>query len=568
MQKLIANLAQTHRNELVVCWDNFDYNQGVRHQTLDEPSKHVSATTGKLCIGRSIPAGGLQRSMLHLDVKLTSLDIWNANGNKEDEILYNCQRYWIAEAIRYTHRTAVESVFDRDNSMLWPELPSVKRLPVHQTRNYTLSPILENEGTISGTYKVIDEIFTGQLNLDREKEFDGPLRLVFGDQKTVSLVRTVQKERQEAGHPYDQYKWLLPIPGLFHWRTNYMDMIHDTYSGSESAATESTLYHNKNILGCIQGHKSPFHHKEEVATRAFDARVTACFYRSLPAQVRPADYSQVDNYIHKLSCATFMEKVNEIREYIFLAKEQSDPVDEEFLAHARFLQQMETYKTLKLAIKLGDVGLIKRVLARCCLLFHGSGQSKYAFLSLYMTWLTQTGAADKVLQDAILANGLVNLRGAKDSHFEMDRLNELLNLEFRTLVALRRASTMEISELFRRAALTASYCTGLKVDFEATFGEYSNGRHQVKDASTEVRNLAFQIWSSDSIIKQPHGRSSPFKPRDILQKGVAKLNVGVDKFNKSVVEGRWEEDQDLANATSTPIAVLDDIVNLDDDDIG
>ena len=67
--------------------------------------------------------------MLHLDVKLTSLDIWNANGNKEDEILYNCQRYWIAEAIRYTHRTAVESVFDRDNSMLWPELPSVKRLP-------------------------------------------------------------------------------------------------------------------------------------------------------------------------------------------------------------------------------------------------------------------------------------------------------------------------------------------------------------------------------------------------------------------------------------------------------
>lgn len=71
-QQLIASLAQTHRNELVVCWDNFDYNQGVRHQTLDELSKHVSATTGKLCICRGIPAGGLQRSMLHLDVKLTS----------------------------------------------------------------------------------------------------------------------------------------------------------------------------------------------------------------------------------------------------------------------------------------------------------------------------------------------------------------------------------------------------------------------------------------------------------------------------------------------------------------
>lgn len=142
-----------------------------------------------------------------------------------------------------------------------------------------------------------------------------------------------------------------------------------------------------------------------------------------------------------------------------------------------------------------------------------------------------------MLQDAILASGLVNLRGAKDSHFEMDRLNELLNLEFRTLVTVRRASTMEISELFRRAALTASYCTGLKVDFEATSGEYSNGRHQVKDASTEVRNLAFQIWSSDSIIKQPHGRSSPFKPRDILQKRVAKLNIEVGKSTKVLWKG-------------------------------
>jgi len=143
-----------------------------------------------------------------------------------------------------------------------------------------------------------------------------------------------------------------------------------------------------------------------------------------------------------------------------------------------------------------------------------------------------------VLQDAILANGLINLRGAKDSHFEIDRLNELLNLEFRTLVAHRRASTIEINKLFRRAALTASYYTELKVDFEATFGKYSNGRHQVKDASTEVRNLAFQIWVSDSIIKQPQGRSSPFNPKDILQKGVANLNAGVDKFNKSVVEGQ------------------------------
>lgn len=175
------------------------------------------------------------------------------------------------------------------------------------------------------------------------------------------------------------------------------------------------------------------------------------------------------------------------------------------MAHERFLQQGETYKSMKQAIKVHDVGLVQRVFPRCSLLFQGSEQPKYVFLSLYMTWLTQIDAAEPVIRDAILANELVNLRGANYSHFEMDRLNELLNLEFRSLVALRRTSTEEISELFRRAALGATYNTDLKVEFEATFGKHSNGRHQVKDASSEVRNLALQIFRSRSISQRPRG---------------------------------------------------------------
>src|SRR5436305_2072603 len=96
---------------------------------------------------------------------------------------------------------------------------------------------------------------------------------------------------------------------------------------------------------------------------------------------------------------------------------------------------MESYKTLKYAIKHADVDLIKRALARCCLLFHGTNKSKYAFLSLYMVWLTQTGAASEELQEPIWANGLVNLRGAADSWFEMDRLNEFFNLHMKILMA-------------------------------------------------------------------------------------------------------------------------------------
>jgi hypothetical protein len=306
-----------------------------------------------------------------------------------------------------------------------------------------------------------------------------------------------------------------------------------------------------------------------VATRAFDARVTALFYRLLPPSVCASQSAQVDNYIRKLSRTTFHRRVEEIRQYIFTAAEQSpdkfEPIDHEFSAHAKFLQQMETYKSLKYAIKHADIGLIKRVLARCCLLFHGSDKTKYAFLSLYMTWLTQTDAATKELQDAILTNGLVNLRGTNDGWFEMDRLNEFFNLQMKVLMATRRTSTIDTTELFRCTALTASYCTDLKVAIEAAFGKYSNGRHQIKDASREVRHLAYQIAASRSIIKHPGGRSSPFQPDDILQRGVKLLNGGVKRFNRRVVEGRWGEEEDLGNATSMPIAVLGDIITIDDD---
>jgi len=47
--------------------------------------------------------------------------------------------------------------------------------------------------------------------------------------------------------------------------------------------------------------------------------------------------------------------------------------DEEFINHVRYLQEVETYCTLKYAIKHADVGLLQRVLPRCLLYFHGSG---------------------------------------------------------------------------------------------------------------------------------------------------------------------------------------------------
>ena len=55
----------------------------------------------------------------------------------------------------------------------WLELPSIERLPPRKTPHYSLGPILENKGTISGTYSVIDIVFTKQLGYNRVEDFGG-----------------------------------------------------------------------------------------------------------------------------------------------------------------------------------------------------------------------------------------------------------------------------------------------------------------------------------------------------------------------------------------------------------
>lgn len=130
-----------------------------------------------------------------------------------------------------------------------------------------------NESTTEGTYRVVEDVLLGQLGDDGDIDLDGFLQLVYGDQKTASLLNAVKKERAESCRLFDRFSWVLPIPGLFHWRMNFLDMNFELYAAADHPTVESTVHHNKVYLGCVQGHKSPFH--EEVATRSLDARITA-----------------------------------------------------------------------------------------------------------------------------------------------------------------------------------------------------------------------------------------------------------------------------------------------------
>lgn len=535
----------------MISWDNFDYNQNVRHQTLRDSGSHFCATTGKACLGQYIPDGGLDRAQFHPKVKLQSPHIVLNDGNRENETMFQRQNHWIAEAIRYVHGTAIDAIFQKNNDSQhqYPEFPVIDRLPPQQTVHHDLGPILQNEGTVKGTYGVLHDIFKAQFKLNDQTHpfWTNKIQLIYGDQKTVSLIQTVQKERINSIQPYDRFAWLLAIPGLFHWRTNFIEMIYAVFSqtgGDTSIGT--TLSHNMCFLNYKYGHNSPFHHKEEAALKAFDARVLAIFYTFLPEGVSPQSRSAVDKLIIQSGPKWFNKQVENIRQLIFnynllfpAPTESSDLFDHELAAHAKFIAHMEVYKTLKQAIRVADIGLMKQAFPRSSILFQGASKSKYASLSLYMTWLTSTAAADEPLQRAILANGLVNLRGSGNSWFEIDRLNEFLNLQMKTIMSARRTSTEDLQTLFERTAQTNNYSSELREIMESTFGRYINGRHQVKAADNDIYSLAWQLYTTNSTRHKKTGRDHPFKPLDLNNKGALGLQKQISQFNDLIVYRKW-----------------------------
>ncbi|KAH8589082.1 hypothetical protein B0O99DRAFT_340651 [Bisporella sp. PMI_857] len=265
----------------------------------------------------------------------------------------------------------------------------------------------------------------------------------------------MQAEQVDAFAAYDRKDWLIGVAALFHLRMNFLWLMQRTHYGNMERQDASTLYHNINFWGRknIPADRAAFQVLEELVLHSFDARVVGLLYTRLEQRgIDTSEQDEVDKAIQDMNAKGFMDLVEDVRRSAFepqawrpsKEKYANNTVDEEFLSHARYLQQMIVYKTLKYGIKNGDIGLIDRVIGVCCFYFEGTGQSNYAFEMLYLKRLTSTKACDKELRLAILSNRLVNPHGRRDTWQEVDRSLEYLNLELKRELWARRTSTFRI----------------------------------------------------------------------------------------------------------------------------
>jgi len=198
-----------------------------------------------------------------------------------NEVSAEIDTFFIVEAIRTAYPGPVKVIFAKPD-VSYPVMPAVELLEPRTTDSKTLGPILFNEGTLDSAYEVTENIYKHQLCTD-DKEFDNRLFLVYGDQKTSSLIRSMQREQVEASSAYDRKDWLIGVAALFHLRMNYLWLMQRTHYGNMEQQDASTLYHHINFWGRkrIPSDRAAFQVLEELVLYSFDVRVVSLFYTRL-----------------------------------------------------------------------------------------------------------------------------------------------------------------------------------------------------------------------------------------------------------------------------------------------
>ena len=253
--------------------------------------------------------------MVHCEVPLTIEDLLYSPGAAVyDETAANIDTYFIAEAIRTAYPESVKSIFAKSN-ITYPAMPAVELLEPRKTDSKTLGPILFNEGTLDGSYEVIESIYKHQFQLD-DTEFDDRLFLAFGDQKTSSLIRSMQAEQVDASAAYDRKDWLVGVAALFHLRMNFLWLMQRTHYGTMEQQDASTLYHNINFWGRknIPADRAAFQVLEELVLHSFDARVVGLLYTRLEQDgIDTSEQDNVDQAIQDMNAQGFMDLVEDVR---------------------------------------------------------------------------------------------------------------------------------------------------------------------------------------------------------------------------------------------------------------
>lgn len=209
--------------------------------------------------------------------------------------------------------------------------------------------------------------------------------------------------------------------------------------------------------------------------------------------------------------------------------------------HVCFYRIMEPYMTLYYAIKNGDIGLLKHAMREVCIILQAPAalKPKYARAMLRQVHIFDKKVADPILQEAYLANALINPRGKPQSFYEIDLLLEYQNREFKRFCTDCGSSLQENDEIFWLHDLLVDVLRKVRSSMNRIIiGKEKDVFCPQKDASFDILSLVDQLHRSKSTYPEGPKRGKIYfsenQVPNLVQLGLTHLSRAVKAYKEAV----------------------------------
>ncbi|KAI9061340.1 hypothetical protein FKP32DRAFT_1604925 [Trametes sanguinea] len=322
----------------------------------------------------------------------------------------------------------------KDNPLLHPApRPGSLRIGSESlVQQYVLDTVHLEEASYDGNSKVLDE-WLRQLKLntpEMQKHLGTDLVIPWiGDQLTASRLRGLVQFRCDDSNSFERLDWLVPNFGWFHLMFAFESSLHSQYYGTR---TGLGLVHAFDVLDRrglqTTSTQGTFHHTfEEAIDHTLEAHLRALWCSAGGVEslgdlrsLSPEQLLALATRIHDEHAST-LATVRLETTSAGLPKKGLDPLHEQTIL---FLRDLLDYRTLRDAIKHGDVQTMEDMLPRLLFRFAGGRNPNYVVEVAELLQNLHKDWPDDLKNFIRKYCWLTNTSGHDDSWIPIDRAEE------------------------------------------------------------------------------------------------------------------------------------------------
>jgi hypothetical protein len=268
-----------------IVYDNINFTLRTTSQRLDSATQQINATTlAVFSLPKKFTRQAYQAALSIAE--RNKLAGFRQNLKKESLIPNEEKQAHVTAAFKHALRTILLTRLPgqmrkrRSTRSLRKHTkklkPKIRVLGHDKTEFFPLPALNEEESSVGGTIRVIEQIFTSLLGLAAEL-VEVELKLMVGDWLTIRNLRLMKQERADEFTSFLRFEWVQEAAMPFHFQLNAMYMLFRTHLGA-AQENPSSLEHHRNLLrrSKLDPKKPEYNKAKELVNHSLIARLLDC----------------------------------------------------------------------------------------------------------------------------------------------------------------------------------------------------------------------------------------------------------------------------------------------------